>query len=1128
MALNRPKLFFGHNWSLILLIAVGMLASSCRSKHVDDLTLFSLLPPEETGVGFTNHIENDPDMNIFKYRNFYNGGGVAIGDINNDGLADIYFTANMGPNRLYLNKGDLTFEDISEQAGVQGSKPWSTGVVMADVNSDGLLDIYVSNAGNLEGDNHDNDLYINNGDLTFTEQAEAFNLAKTGFSTHATFFDYDKDGDLDAYILNNSNIPVSSLGYTAHRHVRARDWEVPDIFKGVGDLLLRNDEGMFTDVSEEAGIFGSLIGFGLGVYVTDLNQDHYPDIYVSNDFYERDYLYINNQDGTFKEDIKNWTSHLCLSAMGVDMGDVNNDGLNDIFITDMLPETNQRTKSVMEFDSYNVFKLKQSKDFYQQYIQNTLQINNGNGSFSETAYFSGVAKTDWSWSGLIFDMDNDGFKDIYVTNGINHDLTDIDFVDFFANEVIQEMVLTGKKEEVTDIINKMPVMPLSNYAFQNSQDLIFANQTEDWGLNTPGFSNGCAYADLDNDGDLDLVVNNVNMPSFIFRNNSETVTKNNYLKIAFKGSEQNPFAIGTSVKLYLNDQVLFQELMPSRGFQSSMEYVMTIGLGEATRVDSIRILWPDDRTSFLEKVDVNQVLQLDQSTANSLETIAEPVLAPPIFKELSGDNYLTHQENPFNDFDIEGLISSQLSQEGPALAIADVDKDGDDDVFLGGAKGQAGVIYLQVEAGQLVPKVQGVFRQDAYFEDTAASFLDVDGDGDQDLMVGSGGNEPDDAKDYRPRLYLNDGQGQFQLSDLELPAMKVNISVIAPHDFNGDGKVDVFIGARSVPGIYGVNPSHVFLVNEGNGQLVDKTERYAYDLRHAGMVTDASWVDLDQDDIVDLVTVSEWGSPMFFKNDRRRLKRMKTSLDSLYGWWNTIEVADLDDDGDPDLVIGNKGSNVPYTGTKEHPMKLWINDFDINGGIEQITTIHEDGGDYPIHMRKELTAQIVSLKKENLKASDYSKRTIHELFSKEVIKETLVKLANTQESVIAINEGQGSFTISALPSRVQLSCVCGIVCADFNGDGAKDLLLAGNNFEFKPQYSQQDASYGNLLLGDGQLGFEWKNYTQSGFFVREEVKHLASFKDKYGRAYVFAAINDEKPRVFQYDPPNEPSVASSL
>ena len=526
---------------LVLLTVVFYSCSTDKNNNLsinDTETLFTLLDAKETGIDFLNKVKNQKNFNIFKYRNFYNGGGVAIGDINNDGLADIYLTGNMVANKLYLNKGNLTFEDISVSAGIEGNKPWSTGVVMVDINQDGLLDIYVSNAGNLKGNNHDNDLYINNGDLTFTEKAAEFNLAKTGFSTHASFFDYDKDGDLDAYILNNSNIPVSSLGYAEQRDKRAQDWEnVPAIFRGVGDMLLRNDNGKFVDVSEQAGIYGSLIGFGLGVMVTDMNGDLYPDIYVSNDFYERDYLYINNQDGTFKEDITNWTSHLSLSAMGVDIADINNDGNADIFITDMLPEADQRVKSVMEFEGYNVFKLKQSKDFSQQYIQNTLQLNNGNSTFSEVAYFSGVAKTDWSWAGLLFDMDNDGNRDIFITNGINHDLTDLDFVNFFANEIIQKMALTGRKQAIDSIINKMPVKPQPNYAYKNNGDITFDNANKEWGFETPSLSNGVAYGDLDNDGDLDLVVNNVNMLPFVYRNNTDSLTNNSYLKIKLEGTK---------------------------------------------------------------------------------------------------------------------------------------------------------------------------------------------------------------------------------------------------------------------------------------------------------------------------------------------------------------------------------------------------------------------------------------------------------------------------------------------------------------------------------------------------------------------------------------------------------------
>lgn len=1077
-------------------------------------TLFTSLDKEDTGFDFVNRIQNQKDFNIFQYRNFYNGGGVAIGDINNDGLSDIYMTANMGENKLFLNKGDFKFEDITQTAGVGGNKPWSTGVAMVDINADGLLDIYVSNAGNLEGNNHDNDLFINNGDNTFTEKAAQYNLAKTGFSTHATFFDYDKDGDLDAYILNNSNIPVSSLGNEGQRNVRAQDWEkVDEEFRGVGDLLMRNDGDTFTDVSEEAGIYGSLIGFGLGVMVTDINQDSWPDLYVSNDFFERDYLYINEKDGSFRESIKDYTSHLSLSAMGVDISDINNDGLQDIFITDMLPEKEERVKSVMEFDGYNVYKRKQRNDFYQQFIQNTLQINNGNGTFSEVAYSAGIEATDWSWTGLIFDMDNDGYRDIYVTNGINHDLTDLDFVDFFANEILTS-VRTGKKQAIDSIINKMPVKPLPNYAFKNNGDITFDNKAEDWGLAKESMSNGAAYGDLDNDGDLDLVVNNVNMDAFLYRNNTQETTQSNFVKLKFKGATKNPFGIGAWVRLYQNSTELFYEHFPSRGFQSSMEYGLTLGLGTNNKIDSLVVVWPDDTKQILSNPAANTLITLNHANATEKFTPKDRAPLKTLLTEVT-NTLQTHQENEYSDFDNEGLIAKQLSQEGPALAVADINGDGNEDVFIGGAKGAQGVIYTHQANGKLTSRTQASLASDALLEDTAAAFFDADGDGDQDLLVASGGNEPAEKNNYKPRLYLNNGKGTFSKAPNELPSAFQNMSVVAPYDFDNDGDIDVFIGSRSVVGVYGIDPEHLFLENQGGGTFTNATEKIAYPTKDAGMVTDAVWADIDGDGKKDLITTSEWGVVNIYRNNGRRLSQFKTNLAETSGWWNTIEVADLDNDGDLDLVLGNEGTNIHYAPEEGAPLKMFINDFDNNGTIEQITTISQNGKDFPLHQKKEITGQLVSLKKQNLKASDYASRSIDQLFSKEILDNSIVKEAAQAQSMIAINNGGGQFELKALPPQVQLSCVCGISCTDINNDGHIDLVMAGNNFEFKPQYSQLDASQGSVLLGDGTLNFEWQQHTTSGLSIREETKHLATLKDKSGQEYIIAAINNEKPRIYR-------------
>ncbi|MEL6917119.1 MAG: VCBS repeat-containing protein [Bacteroidota bacterium] len=1090
---------------------------SCKESDTKDVppqeatTLFSKLEKETTGIAFINEIKNEEDFNIFYYRNFYNGGGVAIGDINNDGLSDIYLTANRKKNKLYLNKGNFQFEDITEKAGVFGNKAWSTGVVLVDINADGLLDIYVCNAGYIKGDDQKNELFINNGDLTFTEKAEAYNLADSGFTTHAAFFDYDKDGDLDVYMLNNSFIPVGSLGYENKRDLRAKDWNVVDYVKGGGDKLLKNENGVFKDVSDEANIFGSLIGFGLGVTIGDVNNDLYPDIYVSNDFFEHDYLYINNQDGTFTEDIKSWTSHLSLFSMGADMADINNDGKSDIFVTDMLPEGDERLKNTTNFETYDIYQRKLRNDFYHQYMQNTLQLNVG-GAFSEIANYSGVSGTDWSWGALLFDMDNDGYRDIYVCNGIYHDLTNQDFIDFFEDITRQQTAVYGSKDQKQAVIDEMPSVAITNYAYKNNQDLTFSNATEAWGFDTPSFSNGAAYGDLDNDGDLDLIINNVNQELFVYRNNTEN-KGHNYIKLNLKGEAPNTFGVGSVVELFIKDNILRQELIPSRGFQSSVDYTITMGVGKNQRVDSLRIVWPDNKMQLLTDVSINSSVTLNQIDAEEIFEITDEE-STTLLREI--DNPIAaHKENGHVDFDYEGLISKMLSQEGPAMAIADINGDGNEDIFIGGAKGQAAKLYLHQGNGKLrVALGSDVFRQDRRAEDTASAFFDADGDGDMDLIIGSGGNEPNDASNFTNRLYINNGKGNYSNSTTTIQSTQHNVSAIAPYDYDDDGDVDLLITARSVPGIYGINPEHLLLENDGTGNFTDVTESKGYGLKDVGMITSATWADIDGDLKKDLILTGDWSAPTIFKNNGRRLNRLKTNLDSVSGWWNAISAEDIDGDGDIDLILGNQGSNTAYNVSKEAPSKMFINDFDDNGTIEQIVTRKVDNRDVPIALKRELTAQLVSLKKENLKFSDYATKSIHDLLKPEILSNSIVKTVNTSESIIALNNGRGNFEIKKLPKEAQFSCICSIQCTDINKDGNLDIILGGNNFEFKPQYSRLDANYGGVLLNRNDE-FIWEPYETSGFFVKGEIKHLLTFKDKQGEEFLIVARNNDTPKIFR-------------
>ena len=1099
----------------ILILGLAALLFSCK-KEGDNATLFEKLSPEQSGIHFVNHVENKEGFNIFNYRNFYNGGGVAVGDINKDGLADVYLTCNMGPNKLFLNKGNFQFEDITEKAGVAASKAWSTGVVMVDINADGLLDIYVCNAGYIEGDDQENELFINNGDLTFTEKAAEYNLNENGYTTHAAFFDYDLDGDLDCYILNNSFMPVNTLNYSNKRDLYASEWPVKDFLKGGGDKLLRNDGGKFNDVTRQAGIYGSLIGFGLGITVGDVNGDNLPDMYVSNDFFERDYLYVNQGDGTFKEEIEKWMQHLSHASMGADMADINNDGFPEIFVTEMLPDDEYRLKTTTLFEDYKIYQIKK-KDFYHQYMQNTLQLNNRDRTFSEIAFYAGVAASDWSWGALMFDADNDGWRDIYICNGIYQDVIDQDFMNFFADEIVQEMVLTGKKKEFDKVVEKMPSNPIPNKAFRNRGDLTFEDVGKKWGLDIPSFSNGAAYADLDNDGDLDLVVNNVNQEALVFRNNENELLKNHYLAVQLEGTGQNTFAIGSKVYVHKGNEKLNFQLIPSRGFQSSVDYKMLFGLGKSTAVDSVVVIWPDKKKSVLHGPPTDTTLLISYETANGVvQTNPYDVILPEltVLKE-EPCTFTPHQEDDFVDFYQEGLTMRMVSREGPPVAVADVNGDGLDDVFIGGASWQAGQLYLQTPAGGFVQTGQDTFKKEADFEDTAALFFDADGDGDPDLFVGSGGNNNAmGSRQMQDRLYLNDGKGKFTLHFRAFPVNGFNTSVAVPFDLDADGDLDLFVGSRSVPNRYGVPPPSFIYQNEGNGNFKNVTRSVAPELERVGMVTDARLENLVGDGQPELILVGEWMAPRIFEIKNGKLSPVNSNLTNYPGWWYALETNDVDGDGDQDLLLGNRGENFYFTGSKEQPAKLWVNDFDDNGTVEKIITRRVGGKDMPVPMKKELTDQMPSLKKQNLKHADYAKKAIQDLFSPEVLKKTLVLEANYFKSAVALNQGNGQFEMKPLPREVQFSCVCGIFCTDLNGDSKDDLLLAGNDSGFMPQFSKLDGSFGHTLLNTGNGEYERLENRESGFFIKGEVRNFASLKIK-GEPFILVLKNNQSPGLFK-------------
>lgn len=1076
--------------------------------------LFQKVAAESSGVDFLNKLDYDREFNIYTYRNFYNGGGVAMGDINNDGLLDIYFTGNRVPNRLYINKGNLQFDDVTETAGVAGSRAWSTGVSLADVNGDGLLDIYVCNSGDIGGDNKQNELFINNGDGTFSDKAIEYGLADRGFSTHAAFFDYDKDGDLDVYLLNNSYRAIPTF------NIMQNERPVRDSVGG--DKLFRNDGNKFVDVSEKAGIYGSIIGFGLGVTVGDVNGDDWQDIFISNDFFERDYLYINNQDGSFSEVLENSMQTISAASMGADMADINNDARPDIFVTDMLPEPDDRLKQVTTFESWDRHHFGYQNGYHYQFSRNMLHVNNGDGTFSELGRLAGIEATDWSWGALFFDMDNDGLKDLFVANGIYQDITDLDYLNFIDDEETKRLVRTDSGSNYRALIDPIPITPIPNYAYQNKGDLQFENKATDWGLGTPVHSNGAAYGDLDNDGDLDLVVNNLNVTADIFENKTDEVKpENHYLKIDLQGKGGNTKAVGSKVTLNVGDELYFLEQMPIRGFQSTVDDRLNFGVGQNTVIDKVSVIWPDRSVTEMSNVPADQTLKLEWTASKPRIVDGHAAVVNTVFEEIKPDERLNyvHQENTFVDFDRDRLTYHMISNEGPHLSLGDINGDGLEDIYLGGAKDQPGSLFKADNRGGFSKVSTTVFEADKTSEDTDAVFLDVENDGDMDLYVASGGNEFGvGAIPLADRLYLNDGQGNFTKAPAPfIRAQRNSTSVVKTADINGDGFQDLFVGSRVRPFLYGVPPSSFIYLNNGKGGFTNATADLAPELKDLGMVTDATLADIDGDKDMDLVIVGEWMSPEVFTNEGGKFVRstQKAGTAAYSGWYSQLQAADIDQDGDIDFVLGNHGLNSRFRASNEAPINLYVNDFDGNGSAEHIYTRDIEGRTLPYTLKHELAMQIPSIKKKYLKYASFKDQTIEQIFTPEQLENTVISEATHLESSLMINNGDGTFSISSLPIEAQYAPVYAIAIEDFNGDGHADILLGGNLHKAKPQVGKYDANYGVLLAGDGKGGFTNVESLASGISIRGEVRDF-DVVTSGGEKWLLATLNNERLRIYKF------------
>ena len=1090
----------------ILCLLIPLLLFSCQRE----MKQFTLLSHKRTGIEFRNPIEEFPELNTLDYNYMFNGAGVAAGDINNDNLVDLFFSGNFVGNRLYLNKGNFRFEDISEKAGISAVDSWSNGVTMADVNGDGLLDIYVANSTNRRQRFRKNLLFLNNGDLTFSEQAEELGIADNAYTTHSAFLDYDKDGDLDLFSLNHS---VDMFAMFSEDYIGLRNSRDP----WYGQKLFRNDGSRFTEVTSSAGIYTSALNFGLGVAIADFNGDHWPDIYVCNDYYEKDYFYLNQQDGTFRECMEEYFSYISLSSMGSDAADINNDGYIDLFTLDMLPEDHFEQKLVEGPDNYERLSVREKLGFYYQTTRNMLQLNDGGTHFTEIGQYAGPYATNWSWSPLLCDFDRDGFKDLFISNGYGKNVTHMDILDMSVEETLKRRA----GEPTIDIMDFLAIIPatvLSNYMYKNQGDLTFSNEGEAWGFTHPTLSNGATYADLDNDGDMDLVISNVNDYASVYRNNAETLRQTNYLKIRLEGSDKNTRGIGARIDVYCGDQVFTQEAYPSRGYMSTVDHDLIFGLGAAAHIDSLTIIWPDLRSQTLRKLEADQTIILRNEDAILLEELPPPD-PQMLFTRLNDPkplNYL-HRENDYNDFIKQILLPWKLSTQGPCMTTGDVNGDSLEDLFIGGAKGFPGRLFLHGKTGSFEVRELPCFEMDKESEDQGVLFVDVDGDKDLDLYVVSGGNEfAPDAAELRDRLYLNDGKGHFSKTGNRLPQSLTSGSCVKAADMDRDGDMDLFVGGRLTPGSYPLAPRSFVLENDGRGSFLDVTEKLNPDLQRPGMVTDALWTDFNKDELPDLILVGEWMAVRLFLNTGTGFEELEGQewMQRSEGWWNSIESGDFDKDGDTDYVLGNLGKNFQIKPTPGEPATIYASDFDNNGSLDGIMCYYIKGRNAPLYSKLDLEAQLSLIGKKYPDHQSFANETINDIFPEEVLNNALLLKVTNPASSYLENLGNNQFSLSELPLDAQLSPIYCMSSADYNHDGNLDLILVGNFYGSRLKFGHLDSNRGVVLLGKGDGSFVSLPNQQSGLFLDGEVRDMARLGLSSGKELLIFAPNSDSLQLY--------------